>query len=170
MGRPKGSTNDRAAQRAAGNLAWLLRAHFHERLIFDWYLMILQGKNPKIVEDARCKETGGYRVDEDRDVLGAPSPERRDAAMRELLNRRDGLPMQAFQLKAELQTLQLTGTVSASELASLSPAALGRVIASLQGAIAETRALPAGTVDQEDAVELVDGPPTNAVPAASRLA
>src|SRR5882724_6892941 len=98
MGRPKGSTNDPVAKRSAGNLAWLLRSHFHEKLIFEWYLMILQGKNPKIVEDARCTETSGYRVTEDADMLGAPSPERPVAPMPELLNRRDGLPMQRVQL------------------------------------------------------------------------
>jgi hypothetical protein len=159
-GRPKGSVIDPATRRSRGNLAMLLRDRVHEEVIFKWLFLILQGKNPKIVEDARCTKTGGFDVVEDMDALGKPSPERQDQAMRELLNRRDGLPAQRVQLEAELRTLHVTGQISAADLASLSPAALGRIAATLRGAIAATSALPAGDESNDE-----DGTDANVIEA-----
>jgi len=151
-GRPTGSIVDPATRRSRGNLAALFRDRFHEEVIFDWFLHILMGKNPKIVQDARYERTGGLHVVEDTDDPRTPSPERRDAAMRHLLDRRDGLPAQRVQLEAELRTLQVTGQLSAQDLAALPPAALGRIADALRGAFAASgapAALPAGE-DQDD--------------------
>ena len=158
-GRPKGSIVDPATRRSRGNLAALFREKFHEEIIFDWFLHILMGKNPKIVQDARYERTGGLHVVEDTDDPRTPSPERRDAAMRHLLDRRDGLPAQRVQLQAELATLQVTGQLSADDLAALPPLALGRIADALRGAFALAGApvaLPAGDdQDEEDVIEAV---------------
>jgi len=118
------------------------------------------GKNPKIVQDARYERTGGLHVVEDTDDPRTPSPERRDAAMRELLNRRDGLPAQRVQLEAELRTLQVTGQLSAQDLAALPPVALGSIAEALRGAFASagaSQALPAG--DDQDDEDVIDAVP-----------
>jgi hypothetical protein len=171
-GRPKGSTIDPAARRSRGNLAMLLRDRVHEEVIMKWLLMILQGKNPKIVEDARCTTTGGLDVVEDLDALGKPSPERQDQAMRELLNRRDGLPAQRVQLEAELRTLHVTGHISAADLAALSPAALGRIAATLRGAIASSSALPdrdeSDGGDEGEVAVIAGPPPADAIEATTK--
>jgi hypothetical protein len=155
MARPKG---DPQSRRSAGNLAWMLRQNLHEEVIYRWYLLILMGKNPRIVEDDRYKSTGGIWVVPDEDDARVPDGNRRDMAMMQLVNRRDGLPAQKVQIDAELQVLhaKLSGEISAGDLAALPPAALGRVVGALRGAIAGARALPAG--DDEDAVpELLEG-------------
>jgi len=115
------------------------------------------GKNPKIVQDARYERTGGLHVVEDTDDPRTPSPERRDAAMRHLLDRRDGLPAQRVQLEAELRTLQVTGQLSAQDLAALPPAALGRIADALRAAFASAgaphAALPAGDAQDDEDVD-----------------
>lgn len=164
---------DPGSKRSAGNLAWLLRQEVHEKLILKWFMLIMMGKNPKFIEDDRCTNTNGMNVIPDEDDARVPSPERRDAAMREMLNRRDGLPMQAVQLTAELKTFhaQFSGEISAGDLAALPPEALGRVVGALRGVIAGARALPAGRDEDElldgkdedqDAAVIVAGPPHDA--------
>jgi len=79
--------------------------------------------------------------------------------MHHLLDRRDGLPAQRVQLEAELRTLQVTGQLAASDLATLPPVALERIAEALHGAFASAgvpAALPAGDdLDDEDVIEVV---------------
>jgi len=62
-------------------------------------------------------------------------------------------------LQAELRTLQVTGQLSAQDLAALPPAALGRIAEALRCAFASagvTHALPAGeNQDDEDVIEVM---------------
>jgi len=98
-------------------------------------------------------------VTEDTDDLRCPGPERRDTAMRHLVDRRDGLPAQRVQLEAELRTLQVTGQLSAQDLAALPPAALGRIADALRGAFAASgapAALPAGDDEDQDDEEVLE--------------
>ncbi len=135
-------------RRSRNNLALLLRDSFHENLIRDWFVMILSGRNPIIVVDKRCTEQGCLRVVEDPIDRMAPSAERRDQAMKELLNRRDGLPAQRVQLEAEIRATQTHAVVTPTELAGLSPRALGAVVNTLRGAL-----LPAGSAIDTVATE-----------------
>lgn len=122
-------------KRSRTSLAVLLRESFHENLIRDWFLMILSGQNPIIVEDKRYHEQGGLKVVPDVNDLMAPSAERRDQAMKALLDRRDGLPAQRVQLQAEINSSQKTMIVGAPELANLSPRTLTAVAAALRTAM-----------------------------------
>lgn len=160
MGRPKGSVVLPDVKRSRTNLAILLRESFHENLIRDWFLMILSGQNPVIVEDKRFSEQGGYKVIVDPVDKMVPSPERRDQAMRALLDRRDGLPAQRVQLEAEIRSTQTHSVLGAPELAHLPPRVLGAVVSALRGALAgapprviDVPQLPAAIPDP-DAVQL----------------
>jgi len=106
--------------------------------------MILSGKNPIVIADKRFSEQGGYKVIEDTVDLMIPSAERRDAAMRALLDRRDGLPAQRVQLEAEIRSTQTHAVVGVPELAHLPPRVLGAVVTALRGAMT---ALPAPVID-----------------------
>lgn len=130
--------------RVRTNLAILLRERINEELIMDWFLTLLSGKNPIIVEDKRC--AGGLRVMEDPNNRIAPSSERRDQAMRQLLDRRDGLPPQRMQLEAEIRATTTHTVVSAAELAKLAPRQLGAVVDALRIAMTP----PAPTLVLED--------------------
>ena len=157
MGRPKGSVVPPDLKRSRNNLAVMLRENFHEQIFFDWLMMILMGKNPVIVKDDRCKTTNGYRVAADDKDLMAPSQERRDTALRELMNRRDGLPAQRNILEAEIRTTSTSTKIEAVALASLSPVQLGALGEALRGAIRGPvqQALTAPQENVEDA-ELVE--------------
>lgn len=110
--------------------------------------MILSGQNPIIVEDKRFSEQGGYKVIVDPLDPMAPSSERRDQAMRALLDRRDGLPAQRVQLEAEIRSTQLTTVVAPQEMAHLSPKVLGAVVAALKSAIAPPQLIEATSTEK----------------------
>lgn len=140
----------------------MLREKFHEEIVYQWFLMILSGKNPRIVKDARYTETNGLKVEEDTTNMTAPSPERQDQAMAALLNRRDGLPAQRVQLESELKMFSVNATVDATALAGLPAEKLAAIAATLRAALS----MPSPTLaldesDDEDD-ELVDGPPEDA--------
>lgn len=132
----------------------MLRENLHEDVIFRWFLLIMMGKNPKIIEHGSYVKTGGLWVVPDDEDARVPDGNRRDMAMRELLNRRDGLPAQKIQIDAELRSMQLTGTLGPDAFQALAPDVLARVVGSLKGAIASpgaggARALAAGP-DEDD--------------------
>ncbi len=102
----------------------MLRARFPEDVICDWFAMLLAGKNPVIVEDARYEN--GHKVIEDPLDRQAPSQSRRDMAMRTILDRIYGQPVGHTQMQQEIIMHETHLLVNASELASaMSPAALG---------------------------------------------
>jgi hypothetical protein len=134
MGKIKGSHTLPDVKRVRVNLAILLREAINETLILDWFKMILSGRNPVLVEDRRV--SGGLRVAEDPHNRIATSSERRDQAMRQLLDRRDGLPPQRMQLEAEIRSTTTHTVISAAELAQLPPQQLGAVVSALRAAMA----------------------------------
>lgn len=148
-------------KRSRKNLALLLRESFHENLIRDWFLMILSGRNPVMVEDKRRVEQGCLKVVPDVNDLMVPTAERRDQAMRALLDRRDGLPAQRVHLQAEINSTQKTMVIGASELATLGPQALTALAQTLRSAmLAPPRILEltsAAAVESETPVVPVDG-------------
>src|ERR1043165_7837854 len=101
VGTPPTPTNPEV-KRARSNLAYRIREQLDPQIIFDYYMMILYGKNPKIVPDARCTESAGLKVIADEEDCRVPSPERRDAALQRLLDRGWGMPAQSIHIEAEL--------------------------------------------------------------------
>lgn len=150
----------------------------------EWHLMILSGKAPVLVKDDRCN--AGWRcVADDNDKM-APSPERRDASMKFLVERGHGMPERKLVIDAELRQLTANATVSAADLARLSPSALGNIAATLRGALANATAgllgsagenendeadpeddgaVPVSVDGDEDVALLVNGPPEGLTPA-----
>lgn len=142
----------------------MLREEFPPEIVYQWFLMILSGKNPRVVKDARYTETNGLKVEEDTTNMTAPSPERQDQAMAALLNRRDGLPAQRVQLESELKMFSVNATVDAAALAGLPAEKLAAIAATLRAALSvpsPTLALDESDDEDEDD-ELVDGPPEGA--------
>ena len=129
----------KAVSKSRRNLAILLRENVHEEIIMDYYLMILSGRSPKIVRDDRATTTLGLKVVPDEDDPMATSPERRDAALRAIMERRDGMPAQKIHLDAEVRSLQATAVIDPAALAALPAGRLHAVVAALRGA---TAALP----------------------------
>lgn len=124
-----------AVRKSRTSLAAMLRDRIHEEIIADYWLMILSGKAPAIVSDKRETLRGCLKVIEDPNDKVAPSPERRDAAMKALLERRDGMPAQRVHLEAELRASITTTTVDATALAGLPPERLGAVVSALRAAL-----------------------------------
>lgn len=169
MARPKGIVSDPHARRANLNLAALLRERFHEDLLFEWQMLILSGQAPRIVKDARCTHTGGYRCEADPDDKMATSSERRDKAMQDLLNRRDGLPMQRVALEADLRGQGQKGGFDGSALSNMDPAKLGKLIGAIKNALSASSPKPLAELEEaeeqreEGEVELVPSAPDDAL-------
>lgn len=162
MGRQRGVAVLPDMRRSRTNLAVLLRDKVHEQVICDWFLMLLSGKNPIIVEDKRFSEQGCRKVIEDPDDLSVPSPERRDQAMKALLDRRDGLPATRVQLDAEVRTAMSRGVIDANVMSQLSPQVLGSLVTLLRGALSPTTSRVIDVVP-----EVIQIPPV-ALPAANQ--
>jgi hypothetical protein len=159
-GRPPGNHHTPDERRRRGNLAWVLRGAFHENVIRDWFLMILSGRNPVIVEDKRFSEQGGFKVAEDPLDKMPPSQERRDAAMKELLLRIYGQPAAYTVLQAELDAKVRHELVAVDELVELPPHVLGSLTTLLRSALppSDDRTPPPARVLDVAAVEATPHP------------
>lgn len=91
------NVNVRSAQRS---LSLAVRNGFDPEWYLQWKLLVLQGKQPILVPDKRCHM--GHRVDVD-DSAPAPTHEERAKALKELMDRGYGLPVQQLLLDAELR-------------------------------------------------------------------
>lgn len=134
-------------------LTELLRDEFHPRIFFEWHLMVLEGKNPKIVRDTRCTLTSGMRVVEDELDRDPPSKADRARSLQALENRRDGLPAQTQILEGMLRTTSTHTVVGIGAVSNLDPATLAAVVGTLRGVLTPpppaAGALPADTSSQD---------------------
>jgi hypothetical protein len=107
----------KAARRSKISLAAVLRDKFKPELVADWYLMLLSGKKPIIVEDKRYD--GGMTVIEAPGGYTPPTLDQMMTAMARIIERRDGMPAQHMHLEAAI-TAEVTalsgGMPSAGEL------------------------------------------------------
>lgn len=89
-----------AVRKLNRSLSLVVREGFDPDWYLQWKLLKLQGKRPVLVKDERC--TLGYRVAHDEGA-SAPTAEEQDKALKELMDRAHGLPVQQLLLDAELR-------------------------------------------------------------------
>jgi len=106
---------DLATRKARTDIATMLRDEIHEANIVKYIMMFLQGKNPVFVED---KNGPGGQIVVDAGGI-PPTPERRDAYFKIMLERRDGLPAQRIHLEAEVRAAQQNRAVGEDTLAAV---------------------------------------------------
>jgi hypothetical protein len=118
LGRPPGNGVSRPVQRSRVKLAMVLRDEFPAELISEFYKLILMGKIPEIVEDARATKTGGKKVVERTGAYTPPTLDQRMQVVARILERTDGMPAQHVHLEAEIQaeTKLLVGLPTVKEL------------------------------------------------------
>ncbi len=148
-GRPRGSGVSRPVQRSRVKLAMVLRDEFPAELISKFYEMILMGKIPEIVEDARATTTGGKRVVERAGAYTPPTLDQRMQVVARILERTDGMPAQHVHLEAEIQaeTKLLIGLPDVKQLAPDVKEALRKA---LRGETGDQKRLPTPEPDFSD--------------------
>jgi hypothetical protein len=153
-GRPKKSETDpgvggnhRGKRDQSVRLAEVIRNNLDPQIIYDFYLAQLMGICPVIVRDNRFP--GGLVVKPDPSPSAqTPTLEQRNAAMRELTNRSEGLAPQSIEINAQFKA-QLNLGIDQSLLMNLETQQLA--------AVAQQLALILGPKDTNDA-ELILGP------------
>lgn len=117
----------------------LTRKRVDPELILEWYMMILMGKNPVADKD----EQGNYYIKEDPSP-NAPPPtlEQKNAAMRVVLERREGMVPQKVDFTANVAS-------------ALPPELMAGLNANTLALIAQALALPDPNVIDTEGVEVV---------------
>ena len=145
-GRPRGNGVTRPVQRSRVALAAILRDTFSPELVRDWYMMLLSGKKPIIVADARC--TGGFMVMESPGGYTPPTLDQMMTAMARIHERAEGMPAQHVHLEAELKaeiTAIGTGLPSPKELPDHVQEAIRKAIHGMKA----PKQLPPPSIDVE---------------------
>ena len=86
-------------------LAAVLRERCPGEMIAEYYLAVLEGKNPVLVKDAH--RVTGWRIDHD-EGREKPSLDQKMAAMKELVLRRDGQAPSHVHVQADLRAAVLS--------------------------------------------------------------
>lgn len=138
----------RAVLSAARSLAIACQEAATDEEIAEWLLEIASGRWPAIRDAKKPKTPSETPIQLDTNV--APSGEQRMQALKEFLLRRDGQPMQAVVLKADIEARarRIENASDAIEIESFDPNSAGVLEAALWRALggAVAVALPAANI------------------------
>ena len=123
-GRPKGQLNGEALKKTRNyqiSLTQAVREKVNPDILLDWDLMVLQGKNPILLWDARLQE---FRCEADPSPMAtAPTLNDKRQSQQNLLNRGWGMAASTVNIEANIksQTLAFGVGIDNASLAKLDP-------------------------------------------------